>query len=46
MVGGGGGETGFLATGCWDDGIMDGGDGGGGGEAGDETLMCAEAVRL
>ena len=44
---GGGGETGFLATGCcWWEGVMDDGDDGDGGEMGDETLMCAEAVRL
>jgi hypothetical protein len=47
MMVGGGGDAGFLGwgTGC---GCGCGGGGGGGdeGDVGDETLMCAEAVRL
>jgi hypothetical protein len=44
MMVGGGGDAGFL---CWGAGCNGGGGGGGDeGDVGDETLMCAEAVRL
>ena len=38
---GGGGDAGFLVTGGMDEGDEDEG-----GDVGDETLICAEAVRL